>query len=424
MSSTTPDAPRPDAIVGATPAPTDAPASAPAQGSSPYLPARADQRPPAVPSGTRERGGFKRGFGVGFGASLGAGVVLTALSIITTLGLVLGSVALAGAVGGDQADASAPVTERVWGPADASSTLLAVPVQGTILGSSADGSPLGGAAYGYDIARTIDDLGPDDYDGIVLEMNTPGGTIYGARAIADAVGRYQERSEHPVVAFVRGISASGGMYAMAGADEIIADHGSLVGSIGVVSGPFERYRDVTGIPGSLLAPGVETEGGITSEYLTEGEGKDFGNPYRDMTEEERAVWQNGLANEYSQFVDAVSEGRDIPAQTIRDDLGAYLYDGGTAVEKGLVDRVLGQEEAYREAAKRAGADPEDTAVDRISTPGLLESLLSASSDRVAGRTATTQAADAQIAARTSVVCSGPRVALVYSGDLSAVCPAP
>lgn len=421
MSSTTPDAPRPDAAGGAMPAPAqDQP-----QGSSPYLPARADQRPPAVPAGTRERGGFKRGFGVGFGASLGAGVVLTALSIITTLGLVLGSVALAGAVGGgDRADASAPVTERVWGPADASSTLLAVPVQGTILGSSADGSPLGGAAYGYDIARTIDDLAPGDYDGLVLEMNTPGGTIYGARAIADAVGRYQQRAKHPVVAFVRGLSASGGMYAMAGADEIIADHGSLVGSIGVVSGPFERYRDVTGIPGSLLAPGVETDGGITPEYLSEGKGKDFGNPYRDMTAEERAVWQGGLAKEYAQFVDAVAEGRGIPAQTVRDDLGAYLYDGDTAVEKGLVDRVLGQEEAYREAAKKAGTDPEDTAVDRIGTPGVLESLLSASSDRVAGRTATTQAADAQIAARTSVVCSGPRVALVYSGDLSAVCPGP
>ena len=312
----------------------------------------------------------------------------------------------------------------MWGPADATSTLLAVPVQGTILGSAADGSPLGGSAYGYDIARTIDELAPGDYDGIVLEMNTPGGTIYGARAVADAVARYQARTKHPVVAFVRGLSASGGMYAMAGADEIIADHGSLVGSIGVISGPFERYRDVTGIPGSLLAPGVETEGGIDSQYLTEGKGKDFGNPYRDMTEEERAVWQNGLAKEYAQFVAAVSKGRGIPEQTIRDDLGAYLYDGDTAVDKGLVDRVLGQEEAYREAAKRAGADPGDTAVDRVSTPGLLDSLLSASSDRIAGRTEAARTADAQVAARTSVVCSGPLVALVYSGDLSTICPAP
>ena len=425
MSSPTPDAPRP-AVPAADARPEGEQPSAPAP-VSPYLPEQAGAQPPAVPAGAavRERGGFRRGFGVGFGASLGAGVVLAALSIITTLGLVLGAVALAGAAGGgSSSDASAPVTDRVWGPADASSTLLAIPVQGTILGSAADGSPLGGSAFGYDIARTIDDLAPGDYDGIVLEMNTPGGTIYGSRAIADAVGRYQGRTKHPVVAFVRGLSASGGMYAMSGADEIIADHGSLVGSIGVVSGPFERYRGVTGIPGSLLAPGVETEGGITSEYLSEGKGKDFGNPYRDMTEEERSVWQAGLAREYSEFVGAVSRGRGIPEQTVRDDLGAYLYDGATAVDKGLVDQVLGQEEAYREAAKKAGADPEDTAVDSLSAPGLLGSLLSASSDRVAGRTASTRAADAQVAARTSVVCSGPRVALVYSGDLGAICPAP
>ena len=79
---------------------------------------------------------------------------------------------------------------------------------------------------------------------------------------------------------------------MAGADQIVADHGSLVGSIGVVMGPFQRFRDVTGIPGSLLEPGVTTEGGVTEEYLTRGRGKDFGNPFREMTDEE---WMHGFA---------------------------------------------------------------------------------------------------------------------------------
>ena len=54
-------------------------------------------------------------------------------------------------------------------------------------------------------------------------------------------------------------------------------------------GPFQRFRDVTGIPGSLLEPGVTTEGGITEEYLSRGRGKELGNPYRDMTDEERAA---------------------------------------------------------------------------------------------------------------------------------------
>ncbi len=411
-----PPAPAPDESTGAPNATAPQPAQQQVQ----------QQASPVQPAATRrEKGGFSRGFGAGLGASLGVGVVLTALSIITTIGLVLAGLALGSAAGGGSSSAEGPLTtEPAWGPDGAGSRLLAIPISGTILGSASDGTPLGGATYGYDIADTIDSLEPDDYDGIVLEMNTPGGTIYGSKAIADAVARYQERSKHKVVAFVRGLSASGGMYAMAGADEVIADHGSLVGSIGIISGPFERYRDVTGIPGSLLAPGVETEGGITSEYLTQGRGKDFGNPYRDMTEEERAVWTAGLEKEYAAFVATVSKGRGIPEQTIRDDLGAYLYDGDTAVEKGLVDQVLGQEEAYREAATVNGLDPDDTAVERVVGPGLLDQLLSASSDRVAGRSA--QAADdpaaAEAAARTSVVCSGANVALVYHGDLSAVCP--
>ncbi len=395
----------------------DPPAAAPPPGTAP-----ASQRPASAPViAEPRRGGFARGFGVGLGASLGAGAVLTLLSIISAVALVLGGLALASA--GTTAAADGPATETAWGEPDASSVLLAVPVEGVILGGAGDGVPLGGAAYGYEIADLIDGLDADDADGLLLEMNTPGGTIYGSRAIADAVGRYQERTGQRVVAFVRGLSASGGMYAMAGADEVIADHGSLVGSIGVISGPFERYRDVTGIPGSLLAPGVETEGGVTSEYLTQGRGKDFGNPYRDMTQEERDVWLAGLAREYDSFTSAVAEGRGIEQQRIVDELGAFLYDGQTAVERGLVDDVLGQEEAYRQAATGSDLDPDDTRVDRVIGPTLVESLLAASTDRVAGRTAQDRAGDEVTAARTSVVCSGANIVLAYHGDLSAICPA-
>src|SRR3712207_4727610 len=179
------------------------------------------------------------------------------------------------------------------------------------------------------------------------------------------------------MAHVQGMSASGGVYAMAGADQIVADHGSLVGSIGVVMGPFQRFRDVTGIPGSLLEPGVTTDGGVTEEYLTRGRGKDLGNPYRDMTEEERAVLGLGLDREYEAFVGWVSQARGIPPQTIVDELGAFVFDGHTAVDRGLVDRVLGRDEAYRYAAEMNGVDPEDTRVDRLVAPGFVESLLGA-----------------------------------------------
>jgi len=367
---------------------------------------------PAPPPYVRPPGAFKRGFGVGLGASLGAGIGLAIVGVGSTIVLVLALVGLVSGAG--DADSSAPVTETVWGEESAEGRLLSIPVTGVILGGESDGATFGGSTYGYEIADTIDDLDADDADGLILEMNTPGGTIYGSRAIADAVERYQERTGQQVMAHVQGLSASGGVYAMAGADQIVADYGSLVGSIGVVMGPFQRFRDVTGIPGTLLEPGVTTEGGITEEYLTRGRGKDLGNPYRDMTPEERAVLGGGLDREYAEFVEWVSTARGIPAQTVVDELGAFVFDGQTAVDLGLVDRVLGREEAYRYAAEMNDVDPDDTRVDRITGPGLLESLLSAQTP--AGGTGA-KAPEPGL----STVCTGAPLVLALHGDLSAVC---
>ncbi len=365
--------------------------------------------PPPPP---REQGAFKRGFGLGLGASLGAGIGLGVVGFGLVVVMVIALVGLVS--GGEGSGTTEPVTETVWGDPSAGSRLVAVPVTGVILGGESDGATFGGTTYGYEVADVIDALESDDADGLILELNTPGGTIYGSRAIADAVERYQERTGHQVMAHVQGMSASGGVYAMAGADRIVADHGSLVGSIGVVMGPFQRFRDVTGIPGTLLDQGVTTEGGVTEEYLSRGRGKDLGNPYRDMTDEERAVLGAGLDREYAEFVAWVSEARDIPAQTVVDELGAFVFDGATAVDLGLVDEVLGRDEAYRYAAEMNDVDPDDTRVDRVSGPGLLEVFLSARSP--AGGTGA-----AALEPGRSTVCAGAPLVLAFHGDLSAPC---
>ncbi len=381
------------------------PRTAPPQWPAP--PAPVPVAPPPAPAGW-----FRRGFGLGAGASLGVWLVLGVLGGITSLVLGVIGVGLLGTLVATSSDA--PVTSTVWGDANAEARLMSVQVNGVILGDASDGTLFGGGTYGYELADVIDSIDAGDADGLVLEMNTPGGTIYGSRAIADAVERYQERTGNQVMAYVRGVSASGGMFAMAGADQIVADRGTLVGSIGIISGPFERYRDVTALQGSLLTPGVETQGGITSEYLTQGRGKDFGNPYRDMTEEERAVWTAGLENEYADFVGWVSQHRGIDEAVIRDDLGAFLYDASTAVDNGLVDSVMGQDDAFRFAAEMNDLDPGDTRVDRVETGGLFGALLGAQAPERAGAP---EAGDPA----TSVVCSGPPVVLALHGDLTAAC---
>ena len=359
---------------------------------------------PAYPP-PKPPGAFRRGFGVGAGASLGAGLVLAVFGLVGALVLSVMVAGLVATVGGT--DEGELVTTTEWGDVDASNRLVSLEITGVILGDESDGGVFGGATYGYQVAETIDALEADDADGLVLEMNTPGGTIYGSRAIADAVERYQERTGQKVMAYVRGMAASGGMYAMAGADEIVADHGTLVGSIGVIMGPFERYRDVTALQGTLLSPGVEADGGISQEYLTQGRGKDLGNPFRDMTPEERAVMTTGIEREYTAFVDWVSQQRGIPAQTIRDDLGAYVYDPQTANAKGLVDALMGRDEAFRRAADMNGLDPDDTRVDRVRSDDFFGALLGVQAGT-----------DGQ---PVGVVCTGAPLVLAFHGDVGTVC---
>lgn len=339
---------------------------------------------------------------------------------LAIVGALLSAIALVAAPPLGGAQASYESLETVWGDPGADHRLRAIPVTGAIMADPSDGMGLAVGTYGYEVARVIDGLAEEDADGLVLLMNTPGGSITGSRAIADAVDRYRERTGNPVFAHVQGLSASGGMYAMANADHIVADHGSLVGSIGVISGPFARIRDVTGTSGTLFESGVTTEGGISYEYLSMGRDKDFGNPYRDMRPEEREVWMDMLATEYDAFVTWVAEHRDIPAETIRDEYGAHMFGTEAAVANGYVDAVGGQDEAYRDFATRAGIDPDDTQVVRSVPPGLLATLLGVEA-RVPGMAPATEPQGDAPAHVTASLCTGTPQVLAVHGDMSAFC---
>lgn len=325
--------------------------------------------------------------------STGAAIGRTAVKAITAL-IVIGVglfvipflfiIALAGVGaalgGGATSEDLASPRSLVAGERSADLTLVAVPLNGLILGEDQGGG--GGLfaptdlTFGYTIKEELLELAEDDsVDGVILEVNSPGGTIFGSKAIADGVEEFQAISDKPIVAYVSGISASGGVYAMSGVDTIYADHGTLIGSIGVIFGPFTTYNGVTAIDGGILGGGVTTEDGIEVEYLSAGRSKDFGNPYRAMTAEERSVLQEGLDNAYDDFVDQVSKGRDIPAATIKNDLGALIFGEHQAVENGLIDGIANRDETYRLAAVEAGLkDGETWKVERLSSGA--DSLLS------------------------------------------------
>lgn len=370
---------------------------------------------PQVPNSSKPRkSSFFKGFGVGLGASIGFGILSVVMSIVMMLGLIVTAASAAKSIG-TTADTGA--TTHVWGPSNAKNTLFAIAINGAIMTNSG-ASAFNSGVYGYEIAKQIDQIEADDYAGLVLLMDTPGGTITGSRAIHDAVARYQERTGRKVFAYVQSMSASGGMYSMAGADYIAADYGTLTGSIGVIMGPIMHYKDVTATTGNILESGVTTSGGITQEYLTQGKGKDFGNPFREMSEEERANYTHNLELAYDDFVNIVSQGRGIDPETIRNDLGAFMFDEHRAVEKKLIDEVMPREAAFRKAAEINNVDPEDTKVITPSAPTGLASLLGVKT-RVYGHSIPLSTNDGL--KPTTSLCSGSPSIVAYAGNITSLC---
>lgn len=335
--------------------------------------------------------------------------VATVLAFIIPL---VALIAIIGAAAGDDGDDY----KFVYGDEGNRNKLLSVPIRGVILGEEPDETSIFGSlgvVYGYSIKESLREAADDSsIDGIILELETPGGTIFGSRAIADGVREYKERTGKPVLAFVAGISASGGMYSMAGADLILADHGSLLGSIGVTMGAFEYWDGLIATEGGILGGGVTTSGGIEFQPITAGRGKDMGAPYRRLTDEERRILQQGVDNAYTDFVRLVSEGRDIPEADIRTKIGALVYDNQTAEELGLIDGTANRHEAYAEAARLAGLDSDNWQVIREKGgAGLFGGLFGLGDDDEPEATAT--------GARG--ICFPANTILAYYGDVIALC---
>lgn len=295
--------------------------------------------------------------------------------------------------------------------------LVSIKISGVIVGSNDTGGSLGdafGAAptYGYEVKEQLMfEADNDTASGIILEIDSPGGTIYGAHAIADGVAYYKEKTHKPVYAHIQGVGASGAYWAAASADKIFVDYGSEVGSIGVIMGPFEYYdKPVASDGGVFGAGGVVTQNGIESVTITAGTSKDIGNPYRKLTDKEIQSLQKMVNNEYDEFVKYISERRKISESEIRDTIGAMGYDPKTAVELKLVDKIGSRETAYQALAEAAKVG-EDFYVTRLERePSAIESLFSAVS----------LSPKKQVSSQNSV-CTLSQSVLAYHGDVAALC---
>jgi len=337
----------------------------------------------------------------------------TFVASVLSLILFLSFVALFSSFGSDDLEIAIPKSYAfVFGNRKSDNRLLSIPIAGVILGEKEVVDPLSfldvGIVYGYEVKKTLYEAADDDtISGVILEVNSPGGTIFGSRAIADGVTYYKEKTGKPVIAIISGLGASGGYYAISSTDQIVADYGSTIGSIGVLMGPFKYYNDVVSEDGGILLGGVVTQNGIETTYFTGGTSKDLGNPYRQLTQREREILQEQINNEYGLFVEYVSKHRNISESDLRNQIGALIYDNTLATEFKLIDATINKESAYADLAKRAGLGLDDYVVIREQTqPTFLEALLQARTPKVE---------------KTSVLCPLSSTILAYHGSVTELC---
>jgi protease-4 len=199
---------------------------------------------------------------------------------------------------------------------------------------------------------------------IVLRVNSPGGVVAPTQEIFAAIQRARKAGK-PVVATLGAVAASGGYYVATAADRIYANPGTLTGSIGVV-------MQMANIEGLLKKVGVEYV------VVKAGSYKDVGNFARTMSPEERKMLQALLDDVYSQFVDAVSEGRGLERSEVLAFAEGRIYSGQQALALKMVDEMGGFEDAVEAAGKLANISGRPKLVyprKRFSFKDLLENRL-------------------------------------------------
>ncbi|WP_111637123.1 signal peptide peptidase SppA [Marinomonas shanghaiensis] len=161
--------------------------------------------------------------------------------------------------------------------------------------------------------------------GVVIEMNSPGGSPVHSGIIYDAIRAKESRyPDIPVVVVVEDMAASGGYYIASAANEIYADKASLVGSIGVISSGFDASNLLEKI-------------GVERRTFTAGRNKAFLDPFAPMTEEAKSKWQAVLDETHQQFINAVKEGRGDRLVITDDVFSGMVFTGSQAVKIGLID---------------------------------------------------------------------------------------
>ena len=199
-----------------------------------------------------------------------------------------------------------------------------------------------------DTIRNIKKYREDDsIKAIVLRIDSPGGVVGPAQEIYREVRKTV--GEKKIIASMGAIAASGGYYVAAGTDGIMANPGTITGSIGVIIG-YTNFEEIL------------QKIGLYPVVVKSGEYKDMGSPVRKMTEKEKKLLQDFVDSTHRQFVAAVAEGRKMDPAKVRSVADGRIITGEEAKSMGLVDRLGNIEDAIEWAGRMGGIKGKISAV--------------------------------------------------------------
>ncbi len=194
-----------------------------------------------------------------------------------------------------------------------------------------------------DSRKTIEEIKDYSEDSsvkaVVLRVNSPGGGVAPAQEIYDEVLKLKEKKK--VVVSMGSVAASGGYYISSPADRIVANAGTLTGSLGVI-------MEIPNFEGLMDKIGVKTQ------IIKSGKHKDIASAFRIMTAEEKEILQALLDDVHSQFITAVSESRGIDYEDIKKIADGRIFTGKKAMELGLVDELGNLDHAIKLAGELSG----------------------------------------------------------------------
>jgi protease-4 len=187
--------------------------------------------------------------------------------------------------------------------------------------------------------------GDRDIAGVILRINSPGGTVAASDIIYHEVATYRTKTKVPVYAVITGIGASGGYYVAAAADEISAHPTAVTGSIGVLVMKFQ----VTGLMEKI---------GVSEQTVKSGAMKDIMSPFRPGTPEEEKLIQGIIDGMYRRFVDVAlaRPGNRLSREELLVAADGRIYTANQALKAGLIDRIAYLDETIAAMKQKMGLD--------------------------------------------------------------------